>query len=58
MNVPKVDYLANDINPKSIRITWDPLNSTDWTKTGGDDVIYYELQWDQGTYGTNWTTLT
>lgn len=43
MNVPQVNYRANDINPKSIRLTWDPLDSTDWTKTGGDEVIYYEV---------------
>ena len=42
MNTPKIVSL-NDINPKSIRLTWDGI-TTD-AETGGDPAIYYELQW-------------
>jgi len=43
MNIPKVNYLANNINPTWIYITWDSLIESEWNKTGGDAVIYYEL---------------
>jgi hypothetical protein len=46
MNIPKVDYLANHINPTWIFVTWEPLIDTEWNKTGGDPGIYYELQWN------------
>ena len=46
MHIPQVDYLANHINPHWIKITWDPLNSSEWDKTGGDPAIYYGLEWD------------
>jgi hypothetical protein len=46
MNIPQVDYLANHINPHWIKITWNPLNSSEWDKTGGDAAIYYGLEWD------------
>ena len=47
MNIPKVDYLANHINPHWIKITWEPLISTEWDKTGGDEAVFYGLEWDQ-----------
>ena len=56
MNVPQVDYLGNKINPKWIELTWNEI--TQWSETGGDDVIYYELSWDQGSAGENWVILT
>jgi hypothetical protein len=43
MNKPKVDYLANHINPTWIYITWEALIDIEWDKTGGDPGIYYEL---------------
>ena len=46
MNIPEVNYLANDINPNWIRVTWKPLISTEWDKTGGDPAVYYGLEWD------------
>ena len=46
MNIPQVDYLANHINPR-IKITWEPLISTEWDKTGGDEAVFYGLEWDQ-----------
>ena len=51
MNIPKVDYLANHINPTWIYLTWDALIDSEWDKTGGDPAIYYELQWDLGSLG-------
>jgi len=47
MNIPKVDYLANHINPHWINITWEPLIDTEWNNTGGDPAVYYGLEWDQ-----------
>jgi len=58
MNIPKVDYLANHINPTWIYLTWEPLIETEWDKTGGDPAIYYELQWDLGSLGDQWVILT
>jgi hypothetical protein len=58
MNIPKVDYLANHINPTWIYLTWDTLIDTEWDKTGGDPAIYYELQWDLGSLGNQWVILT
>jgi hypothetical protein len=46
MNMPQVNYLANDINPNWIKITWEPLITTEWDKTGGDYAVYYGLEWD------------
>jgi hypothetical protein len=34
------------------------LISSDWKDTGGDDILYYELQWDKSTGGVEWATLT
>jgi hypothetical protein len=58
MNIPKVNYLGNHINPTWIYLTWDPLIDSEWDKTGGDPAIYYELQWDQGSLGNQWVILT
>ena len=58
MNVPQVDVTANNVNPKWILVEWTPLISSSWEDTGGDDVIYYELQWDESSGGETWTTLT
>lgn len=55
MNIPQVDYLGNKINPKWIELTWAGISA--WAETGGDDVVYYELSWDQGSDGTSWTVL-
>jgi len=30
MNIPKVDYLANYINPTWIYVTWEALLDTKW----------------------------
>jgi len=43
MNIPKIDYTGNKINPTWIGVTWDGIS--DWSETGGDDVIYYQLEW-------------
>ena len=51
MNIAKVDYLTNHINPTWIYLTWDALIDSEWDKTGGDPGIYYELQWDLGSLG-------
>ena len=56
MNIPQVDYLANDINPNWIKITWKPLIITEWEKTGGDMAIFYGLEWDQA--DGQWQNLT
>ena len=58
MNIAKVDYLSNHINPTWIYITWDALIDSEWNKTGGDPGIYYELQWDLGSLGEQWAVLT
>jgi hypothetical protein len=47
MNKPQVDYLANHINPHWIKITWQQLVASEWNKTGGDEPVYYGLEWDQ-----------
>jgi hypothetical protein len=46
MNIPKVNYLANDINPHWILLTWDALIETEWDKTGGDRSVEYVLEWN------------
>jgi hypothetical protein len=56
MNTPQVDYLANDINPHWIKVTWDPLISSEWDKTGGDMAVYYGLEWDQAK--DTWVNIT
>ena len=47
MNAPVVEL--DDIKPKSILLTWTPLDSSNLEHTGGDEVIYYEVQWDNST---------
>ena len=49
MNTPQVDIPADKIKPLSIEMTW--VGISDWDETGGDDVVYYELSWDQGSGG-------
>jgi len=39
MNIAKVDYYANHINPTWIYITWEPLIDSKWNETGGDPAI-------------------
>ena len=56
MNIPQVNYLGNKINPTWIELTWPGIS--EWAETGGDDVVYYEFSWDQGSDGTSWTVLT
>ena len=46
MNIPKVDYVANHINPTWILLTWDALIETEWDKTGGDRAVEYVLEWN------------
>ncbi len=41
MHTPQVDIPADKIKPKSIEMTWGSIS--DWSETGGDDVIYYEV---------------
>jgi hypothetical protein len=46
---------ATEVLPKSMKITWNGISSVE--DTGGDPVIYYELQW--ANYETElWETLT
>jgi len=52
MNQPNVNYPANKINPKWIEFTWAGIS--DWSQTGGDDVVYYEISWDQGSNEETW----
>jgi hypothetical protein len=44
MNTPTEDPITN---ATYIRVNWDPIS--DPIDTGRDDVIYYKLEWDQGT---------
>jgi len=55
MNIPKIDYPGNKINPTWIAVTWDGIS--DWSQTGGDDVIYYQLEWLNSEL-ENWVALT
>jgi len=58
MSIPKVDLASNQVNPKWIFITWDRISGTN--QTGGDDPVFYGLEWDQGlgSSANNWTNLT
>ena len=51
-----MDYYANHINPNWIKVTWDPLDSSVWDKTGGDPAVYYGLEWDQAK--DTWVNIT
>lgn len=41
MYTPIVDIPSDKIKPRSIELTWSGIN--DWSQTGGDDVIYYQV---------------
>ena len=41
MNPPQVNYLANDINPNYIYLTWSGIAGD--LETGGDLPIYYGI---------------
>jgi len=41
------------VHPQSILITWSEIDSA---QNGGDAVIYYKLEWDQGS--NSWEELT
>ena len=56
MNRPFVDTALNHVNPRWIYLTWQGISL--WNETGGDSIIYYQVEWDQGTNGANWTVLT
>ena len=44
MNTPTED---SSTNANLIKVNWDPITLA--VDTGRDDVIYYKLEWDQGT---------
>ena len=46
MNIPKVAYSANHINPHWILLTWDALIESEWSNTGGDRPVEYVLEWN------------
>ena len=52
---PPVATLPN-INPNWIYLTW--IGITGDSKTGGDIAKYYQLEWDQGSSGATWISLT
>ena len=52
MNTPAVT--PANINPNWIYLTWSGISGS--SQTGGDNPVYYGLQWDQGT--ANWVNLT
>jgi len=54
MNAPLVDYESNHINPTWIFVTWSIIEGDE--NTGGDDVTYYGLEWDQG--NDTWINVT
>jgi hypothetical protein len=58
MNVPKVNFVGNHINPTWINLFWLPLAVSDYEVTGGDPPIYFELQWDEGSNEQTWKILT
>jgi hypothetical protein len=45
----KLTYLLIRLSRFSIEMTWTGIS--DWAETGGDDVVYYEVQCDQGSGG-------
>lgn len=55
MNTPQVDIPADKIKPLSIEMTW--VGISDWDETGGDDVVYYELSWNQGSEMESWEVI-
>lgn len=52
MVAPSVD--AADINPYWIKLTWSGITSD--TDIGRDNIVYYGIEWDQGT--NTWMNLT
>jgi intergrase/recombinase len=58
MNMPYVKLNLNHVNPKWIMVGWAELDTTNWAQTGGDNINYYELEWDKGTNGQSWTVVT
>lgn len=65
MNPPFVEFEQDFITPNWILLEWNGI--LDSILTGGDPVIYYELQWDQGLFDSllsedsqesNWKALT
>jgi len=55
MNTPVVNIPADKVKPRSIEMTWNGI--FDWSETGGDLVTYYEVEWDLGTDGNDWTVI-
>jgi hypothetical protein len=53
MNVGQV--AVNEITPKSMKVTWNGIET--FEHTGGDPVVYYELQWFDYTI-EDWIILT
>jgi hypothetical protein len=47
---------STSVNPSSISLTWSPI--TDVADTGRDVVIFYHLQWENGSGTNNWEYLT
>lgn len=43
-----INEAANHVNPKWIQVTWSGIAGMDWSITGGDEPVYYGLEWDQG----------
>jgi hypothetical protein len=57
MNIPTVFVNLNHVNPRWILVQWTALDPSVWSHTGGDDINFYQLEWDRGTNGMDWTTL-
>jgi hypothetical protein len=55
MNTPAVNIPGDQVKPRSIEMTWTGISV--WAETGGDDVTYYEVEWDQGTGGESWIVI-
>jgi hypothetical protein len=53
-DAPSPSVSSSNISPTSIYLTWNEINSND---DGGDSVIYYSLEWDQGTNKVSWAEL-
>jgi hypothetical protein len=53
-DAPTPSISSSNIKPTSIYLTWNEIDSND---DGGDNVIYYSLEWDQGTNKVSWAEL-
>lgn len=53
MNPPATTDL--NIHPTWIYLTWTGISTE--AHTGRDPIIFYDLQWDEGTTKTTWTSL-